>query len=62
MLLHYVNKFIFQINFFKNESVLKAFALYAIKNYKQNESSILSIFKQALSDGIKSKEVYALAV
>ena len=51
----------------KNESVLKAFAIYAIKNHKQsltnsNESSILSIFKQAISDGIKSKECYALAV
>ncbi|CAM4796233.1 unnamed protein product [Rotaria magnacalcarata] len=50
----------------KNESVLKAFAIYAIKNHKQsvgnnNESSILSIFKQAISDGIKSKECYALA-
>ena len=46
----------------KNESVLKSFIVYAIKNHKQNESSILSIFKQALTDGIKSKEVYALAV
>ncbi len=48
----------------KNESVLKAFAIYAIKNHKQslNESSILSTFKQAISDGIKSKECYALAV
>ena len=51
----------------KNESVLKAFAIYAIKNHKQsltnnNESSILSVFKQAISDGIKSKECYALAV
>ncbi len=51
----------------KNESVLKAFAIYAIKNHKQSlvnntESSILSIFKQAISDGIKSKECYALAV
>jgi hypothetical protein len=51
----------------KNESVLKAFAIYAIKNHKQSlennniESSILSIFKQAISDGIKSKECYALA-
>ncbi|CAF2251412.1 unnamed protein product [Rotaria magnacalcarata] len=50
----------------KNESVLKALAVYAIKNHKQSltvnkESSILSIFKQAISDGIKSKEVYALA-
>ncbi|CAF1011370.1 unnamed protein product [Adineta ricciae] len=50
----------------KNESVLKAFAIYAIKNHKQsltntNESSILSIFKQAIADGIKSKECYALA-
>ncbi|CAF4927894.1 unnamed protein product, partial [Rotaria socialis] len=26
-----------------------------------NESSILSIFKQAISDGVKSKECYALA-
>jgi hypothetical protein len=51
----------------KNECVLKAFAIYAIKNHKQSstnstESSILSIFKQAISDGIKSKECYALAV
>lgn len=51
----------------KNESVLKAFAIYAIKNHKQslsdsNQSSILNIFKQATSDGIKSKECYALAV
>jgi PBP1b-binding outer membrane lipoprotein LpoB len=51
----------------KNESVLKAFAVYAIKNHKQSlsntkESSILSIFKQAISDGIKAKEAYALAV
>ncbi len=51
----------------KNESVLKAFAIYAIKNHKQsladsNESSILTIFKHAISDGIKSKECYALAV
>ncbi|CAF1072516.1 unnamed protein product [Rotaria sordida] len=50
----------------KNESVLKSLAVYAIKNHKQslinnNESSILSIFKQAISDGIKSKEAYALA-
>ncbi|CAF0795178.1 unnamed protein product [Adineta steineri] len=50
----------------KNESVLKSFAVYAIKNHKQslintNESSILLIFKQAISDGIKSKEAYALA-
>ncbi|CAF3778931.1 unnamed protein product [Rotaria sp. Silwood1] len=50
----------------KNESVLKALTVYAIKNHKQslinnNDSSILSIFKQAISDGIKSKEVYALA-
>lgn len=46
----------------KNESVLKSFIVYAIKNHKQSDSSILSIFKQALTDGIKSKEVYALAV
>jgi hypothetical protein len=51
----------------KNESVLKAFAIYAIKNHKQSladstESSILTVFKQAISDGIKSKECYALAV
>lgn len=51
----------------KNESVLKAFAIYAIKNHKQSlvdstQSSILNIFKQATSDGIKSKECYALAV
>ncbi|CAF0813583.1 unnamed protein product [Rotaria sordida] len=50
----------------KNEFVLKAFAIYAIKNHKQslinnNESSILLIFRQAISDGIKSKECYALA-
>ncbi|CAF1248008.1 unnamed protein product [Adineta steineri] len=50
----------------KNESVLKAFAIYAIKQHKQslvntNETSILSVFKQAISDGIKSKECYALA-
>ncbi|CAF2864777.1 unnamed protein product [Rotaria sp. Silwood2] len=50
----------------KNEFVLKAFAIYAIKNHKQsltnnNETSILLLFKQAISDGIKSKECYALA-
>jgi hypothetical protein len=36
--------------------------VYAIKNHQPNESSILSMFKQALADGIKAKEVYALAV
>lgn len=51
----------------KNESVLKAFAVYAIKQHKQSpankiDQSILSIFKQAISDGIRSKEAYALAV
>lgn len=51
----------------KNESVLKALALYAIKNHKQSlinntESSILSIFKRAIADEIKAKEAYALAV
>ena len=51
----------------KNESVLKAFAVYAIKNHKQSltdssQSSVLTIFKQATADGIKSKECYALAV
>lgn len=51
----------------KNESVLKAFAIYAIKQHKQSptnkaDQSILSIFKQATTDGIKSKEAYALAV
>lgn len=51
----------------KNESVLKAFASYAIKQHKQTvsnkpDSSILLVFKQAISDGIKSKESYALAV
>ena len=51
----------------KNESILKSFAIYAMKTHKQslinkNDSSILSVFKQAISDGIKSKEAYALAV
>ena len=46
----------------KNEVVLKSFVVYAIKAYKPNESSILSIFRQALTDGIKAKEVYARAV
>ena len=51
----------------KNEFVLKAFAIYAIKNHKQsfiinNEISILSLFKQAISDEITSKECYSLAV
>ncbi|UJR22584.1 hypothetical protein I4U23_025630 [Adineta vaga] len=50
----------------KNESVLKSFTVYAIKNHKQSlttneESSIVSIFKKALSDGIKAKEAYSLA-
>jgi len=50
----------------KNESILKAFAIYAMKTHKQsltnkNDSSILLIFKQAISDGIKAKEAYALA-
>jgi hypothetical protein len=51
----------------KNEFVLKSFIIYAIKNHKQSlvdntDSSILSVFKQAISDVIKSKESYALAV
>ena len=51
----------------KNEPILKAFAIHAIKTHKQSlanktDTSILTIFKQAISDGIKSKEAYALAV
>lgn len=45
-----------------SQAILKAFTLYAMKTYQGNHSSILSIFKQALTDGIKAKEVYALAV
>ena len=51
----------------KNESVLKSFVVYAIKAHKQSltnndESSILSMFKQALADGVTAKEAYSLAV
>ena len=45
-----------------SQSILKAFISYAIKSHQDNHSSILSIFKQALTDGIKAKEVYTLAV
>lgn len=45
-----------------SQVILKAFTAYAMKTYQGNQSSILAIFKQALTDGIKAKEVYALAV
>ncbi|CAF1026630.1 unnamed protein product [Adineta ricciae] len=50
----------------KNESVLKSFVVYAIKAHKQSltnndDSSILSMFKQALADGVTGKEAYSLA-
>ena len=51
----------------KNESVLKALAIFAIKQQKQTagndgDSSILTVFQKAIADTIKSKESYALAV
>lgn len=45
-----------------SQSILKAFTNHAIKTHQENHSSILSIFKQALTDGIKAKEVYTFAV
>lgn len=51
----------------KNEAILKSFAIYAMKTHQQalknrTDSSILLMFKQAISEGITAKEAYALAV